>query len=293
MAINGNAQKYMANILIADSGSTKTDWCLIEGGQCELSVTTQGINPFHQKGEEIECIINDELLPRIEGRAVEDVHFYGSGCREELCPAVEGILRHVFPQAESVEVASDLLGAARALCHHEEGVACILGTGANSCLFDGERIVANTPPLGYILGDEGSGAVLGRTFINAVYKGLLPKELKASFESELQLTMNDVVHRVYCEPLANRFLASLSPFIHRNLCVDGVRELVVSNFQEFFRRNVASYGRRDLPVGFVGSMAVHYESELSEAATVEGFRVGRILDSPIRALSSFHICVDN
>jgi len=267
---------------------------LIESGQCELSVTTQGINPFHQREEEIERIINDELLPRIEeGRGVEEVHFYGSGCREELCPMMEGILRRVFPQAEIVEVASDLLGAARAVCRHKEGMACILGTGANSCLFDGERIVASTPPLGYILGDEGSGAVLGRKFVNAIYKGLLSKELKDIFESELRLTMNDVVHRVYCEPLANRFLASLSPFIHRNLCVEGVRELVVGNFQEFFSRNVAAYGRRDVPIGFVGGMAVHYESELSEAASAEGFRIGCVLDSPIRALSIFHVCVHN
>ena len=179
------------------------------------------------------------------------------------------------------------MGAAHALCGHQEGIACILGTGANSCLYDGERIVQNTPALGYILGDEGSGAVLGRKFINALYKGRLPQGLREVFEQEMNLTMSTVIQRVYKEPQANRFLASLSLFIGKHLDMPEVRQLVVENFREFLRNNVKPYGRPELPVSFVGSMAYHYESELREAVQLEGLVVGKILKRPVSSLIRF------
>ena len=179
------------------------------------------------------------------------------------------------------------MGAAHALCGHQEGIACILGTGANSCLYDGERIVQNTPALGYILGDEGSGAVLGRKFINALYKGRLPQGLREAFEQEMNLTMSTVIQRVYKEPQANRFLASLSLFIGKHLDVPEVRQLVVENFRDFLRNNVKPYGRPELPVSFVGSMAYHYESELREAVQLEGLVVGKILKRPGSSLVRF------
>ena len=194
------------------------------------------------------------------------------------------LLQEAFPQARQVEAHSDLLGAARALCGHNCGIASILGTGANSCLYDGRRIVANTPALGYILGDEGSGAVLGRRFLNALYKGVLSKEIRDSFEAETGLTMAAIIDRVYRQPLANRFLASLSEFIHRHLDDEAVREIVISNFDDFFLRNIVPYGRRDLPVSFVGSIAWHYQSELQASAIRQGFTLGTILKTPIEGL---------
>ena len=288
-------------ILIADSGSTKTDWLLVEkggdgdGARAMAPLHTQGINPFHQGADVIREILCSELLPQIEeegarthgATGVTTVRFYGSGVRPELEPVMAQLLREAFPQAVDVEAHNDLLGAARALCGHNYGIASILGTGANSCLYDGERIVENTPPLGYILGDEGSGAVLGRRFLNALYKGGLSKELRDAFVQQTGLTMADVIDRVYRQPLANRFLASLCPFIHEHLDDDAVRDLVVDSFRDFFRRNIVPYGRRDLPVSFVGSVAWYFQEQLAVAAHNEGFLQGNVLKSPLEGLANF------
>ena len=269
--------------LIADSGSTKTDWVLTDGGAIVGRYHTQGINPVHQTEADVLTILRHELLPQLPQQP-SSVHFYGSGVRPELETVVTELLKAAFPTAAVVEAHSDLLGAARAVCGRAEGIACILGTGANSCLYDGRAIVKNTPALGYILGDEGSGAVLGIKFLNALYKGFLPLSVAADFQTVMGLTVADVIARVYRQPMANRFLASLSPFVKRHLDVPEVEALVVENFRNFFRRNVAPYDRPDLPVSFVGSMAWHYADQLAEAATSEGLRVGKILKSPIDGL---------
>lgn len=278
-------------ILIADSGSTKTDWAFVN---CPLStVTSQGINPFHQSRAEILQILEELKKGDSQFSAlsyqIKDVFFYGSGVRPELEAVMEQILREAFPQAETVEAHSDMLGAARAVCGRNEGIASILGTGANSCLYDGSAIVQNTPALGYILGDEGSGAVLGRRFLNALYKGTLSKEILSSFEADTGLTMAAVIDRVYRQPLANRFLASLSEFIHRHLDDEVVRQIVISNFDDFFQKNIVPYDRRDLPVSFVGSIAWHYRSELQESAERQGFCLGTVLKSPIEGLLRYHL----
>lgn len=275
-------------ILIADSGSTKTDWCAAEHGRIVGRMATQGINPFHQDSDSISKVIYEELLPQTAGMAPTAVYFYGSGCRDDKVPMMAGMLGRAFPTATAVECHGDLLGAARAVCGSGEGVAAILGTGANSCLYDGSGIVMNTPPLGYILGDEGSGAVLGRRFVNALFKGLLPKEVADGFVAETGLTVANVIERVYRQPLANRFLASLSPSIMRRTGCPEVRSIVVDNFRDFFSRNVAAYSRRDLPVGFVGGIAFHYAPLLAEAAKAEGFSIGRIMKSPMEGLVGFH-----
>ena len=293
----------MDNILIADSGSTKTDWAF---GQ--TIIKTQGINPFHQDDEAILSILRDELLPQLtpllfppptggvrgglltsspvgEGSGVRlSIHFYGAGVRPELEDKMERLLRQVFPQAETIEAKSDMLGAARALCHDTEGLACILGTGANSCLYDGRQIVANISPLGYILGDEGSGAVLGRLFLNALYKKRLYAGAREEFEGHFGLTMADVIERVYRQPMANRWLASLSAYIHQHLDQSTVHNLVVKNFRDFIRHNIQPYQRPDLPINAVGSIAWYYQQQLAEAATAEGYAIGTILRSPIDGL---------
>ena len=280
--------------LIADSGSTKTDWVLIDGTTVVARYLTQGINPFHQSENDILTILRLELLPQLPSdrlQATDDalqIYFYGSGVRPELEPLMRRLLTEVFPHSEVVSAHGDLLGAARAVCGNSPGVAAILGTGANSGLYDGTRIVQNTPPLGYILGDEGSGAVLGERFLNALYKGFLPATLLEAFEQDQQMDMATVISRVYRQPMANRFLASLSPFISSHLDVPEVGQLVVDNFRSFFRRNVVQYQRPELPVGFVGSVAYYYQRQLQEAAAVEGFTVGSILKSPIEGLVQYH-----
>ena len=216
------------------------------------------------------------------------VYFYGSGVRPEMEPLMQSLLRETFPQASVIEANSDLLGAARALCGRNEGIASILGTGANSCLYDGKAIVDHMPALGYILGDEGSGAVLGKRFIHDLYGGILSEEIKQTFERETKLNLAEIIKRVYREPLANRFLASLSEFISAHLDDAGVRAVVVRNFEDFLRLHIKSYHRGDLPVSFVGSVAWHYQDELKEAAEHLNFHIGTILKTPMAGLIRYH-----
>lgn len=263
--------------LLADSGSTKTDWAL---GAHRWH--TQGINPIHLSDDAIAAILHHELLPQLASVPQPlAVRFYGSGVRPDQQQRMERLLRGAFPQARTIEAHSDLLGAARALCGHSEGLACILGTGANSCLYDGQRIVQNTPPLGYILGDEGSGAVMGRHFLNAVYKGRLYEGAREEFEQHFQLTLADVIDRVYRQPMANRWLASLAPYVHQHLGRPEASALVVDGFRRFISHNVAPYGRPDLPLAAVGSIAYFFRQQLEQAAAAEGYRLGTVLRSPL------------
>ena len=206
-------------ILIADSGSTKTDWICLTGDDesTQIEVQTVGLNPFHVSDNEIRGVLAHDVLPQLGDSKVEAVYFYGSGVRPEVEGRVEGLLRESFPDAKTVQAHSDLLGACRALCGDEAGIACILGTGANSCVYDGKKIVHNTPALGYILGDEGSGAVLGKHLLHDLYTGVLPHNLRLTFEKEMGLELSEIINKIYREPQANRFLASLSEFIHRHL----------------------------------------------------------------------------
>ncbi len=275
-------------ILIADSGSTKTNWCLAENGQAVRSIATQGINPFHQDFDTISDIVASELLPHMNGASPVAVFFYGSGCRASKTEDMKRLLAMAFPTATTVEAHGDLLAAARAVCGRSMGVAAILGTGANSCLYDGHAIVMNTPPMGYILGDEGSGAVLGRLFVNALFKGFLPKAVADGFLADTGLTLDSLIERVYREPLANRFLASLSPHILKRADFKEVHDIIVGNLRSFFRRNVAIYGHNDLPVGAVGSIAYHYAPFLTEAAAAEGYTIGKIMQSPMDGLVEYH-----
>lgn len=276
-------------ILVADSGSTKTDWRLI-GDNIELVILTQGISPIHQNPAEIENILRNELLKKIgfnnspaDNIPVDSIYFYGSGCRADLIPSLKEVFKKVFPKSD-VEVCSDLLAAARALLGNNEGIACILGTGANSCYYDGEKIIKNTPALGYILGDEGSGAVLGKNFINALFKGQLPQSLIA----DMNLDINEIINKVYRQPLANRYLASLAPLIKQHIETEGVRELIIQNFVDFFKKNIDPYQMPETPVNVVGSIAYFLQPEFKEAAGRTGHTVGTILRAPIDALVKYH-----
>lgn len=277
-------------ILIADSGSTKTDWCVADDRGMLWRHSTQGINPIVQGADVAERVLVSELIPEMTHASdITDIYFYGAGCRDEMIGVVERLLHKVFPAAATVCVHSDLLAAARALCGKDEGIACILGTGANSCLYDGGRITANTPALGYILGDEGSGAVLGKLFVNALFKGRLSENVRKAFEAETHLTMSDIINKVYRMPMPNRFLASLSLFISRHLDEPDLHRLVIDNFRSFLVRNIRPYNRPDLPVNAIGSMAYHYRECLEDAARAEGMRIGTVMKSPMDGLVAFHV----
>ena len=182
------------NILIADSGSTKTDWSLTDGqGNVVMTCKTQGINPIHMQDDEVLQILKSELiLPE----SPQEVYFYGSGVTEAMKPRMNSLLQQAFPGAK-VEAEGDMIGAARALFGNKPGIACILGTGANSCLYDGCRMVMNTPPLGYILGDEGSGAVLGKLFLNGIFKGTLSSAIQKKFLDWSGLDYPAIINKVY------------------------------------------------------------------------------------------------
>jgi N-acetylglucosamine kinase-like BadF-type ATPase len=296
-------------ILIADSGSTKTDWTLLLSSSEEntnkviATFKTQGITPIHQTAADIRQILGQELMSQLStfprahlvSMGVLDtslvqhasVCFYGSGCTPAHVPMMKQVLSEVL-SPKDVEVHSDLMAAARALCGHDAGIACILGTGANSCLYDGEQIVQNTPALGYILGDEGSGSVLGRLFLNAIFKNPKMANLRDKFLEETKQTQADIIKKVYNEPMANRYLASTSTFIIEHLDNPTLRQLVIDNFRQFFRSNIDPYNRKDLPVHFVGSMAFHYRSQLEEAAKLEGYTIGQTLQSPMEGLIKYH-----
>lgn len=275
--------------LIADGGATKTDWCLAQDGNILARIITLGINPFHSDDEAITKTLTEELIPKLPAEAKgADIFFYGAGCTPEKCITMQALLKRLFPDTKTVQVYSDLVGAARALCGHQPGIACILGTGSNSCFFDGTNVVQNTPPLGYILGDEGSGAVLGKTLVADVLKGLMPQDITEAFFKETGLTKENFLDNIYRKPLPSRFLASMAPFVGNHIDNPAIHELAVRNFRNFFRRNVASYKHPELKVNFIGGLAGAYSKQLAEAAELEGFQVGKIKQSPMEGLLDYH-----
>lgn len=284
--------------LIVDSGSTKTSWCfafLLDTSSADgaRTVTTEGLNPAVMSAEEVEEKIAKALNHCLQSLSisaadVENVFFYGAGCISGRAGVVSESIQSILVDAR-IYVADDLLGAARALCGHKAGIACILGTGSNSCLYDGENIVAHTPALGYVLGDEGSGAVLGRKFLNAVLKQTLPENIRKRFLQESGLDMAEVINRVYRSPAPNRFLASMSKYIHGYLDEKEVRDIVIDNFEDFIRNNILAYGDKFRTINVVGSIAYHYKEQLTEAASRNGFQIGKIIKDPIEGLIEYHM----
>ena len=276
-------------ILIADSGATKTDWCLGNNQTDARIFQTQGINPFHQTKEFFAQILSEELLPQVGApETVTEIHFYGAGCTPEKSILVKEALQVLFPDA-LIDVQSDLLGAARSLCGKEAGIACILGTGSNSCEYNGEKITSNVSPLGYILGDEGSGAVLGKRLAGDCLKHQLPENICNMFLEYTGLTPAQIIDKVYRQPQANRFLASLTPFLsaHRNL--PEIHELLISCFTDFFKRNVMQYAYEGAKVHFTGSIAWYFQEEVKEATETLGIETGKFIQSPIHGLIEYHL----
>lgn len=268
---------------IADSGSTKCEWIFGDGDRI-LRLRTAGINAVQQSPDAIRAVLAE--LPPLDG--VEELRFYGAGCGDSF-PEASAVLRRElaarFGPGTAIGLGSDLLGAARALFGRGEGIACILGTGSNSCHCRGGEIVAHVPPLGYVLGDEGSGAVLGRNLVNGIFKGTIP--LREEFLRTFALTYAGLIRRVYREPAANRFLASFAPFIRAHLDCVPVREMVVRSFGEFAACNLSGYPA-GLPVAFVGGVAAHFEEPLREAMAAAGREVVRIVCSPAEEIWKYH-----
>lgn len=277
-------------ILIADCGSTKIDWCVVNDGKVVEQIFTSGINALLMTEEQIRETLAAELAEKVKGYAIESVYYYGAGCLfDDICANVRRAIAHNVPTAKTIEVHSDLLAAARALCGQNEGIACILGTGSNSCYYNGKEIVDNVSPLGYILGDEGSGAVLGKLLVGDVLKNQLPKELCEKFLAEYDLDRQKIIEGVYKKPAANRFLASLSPFLIKNIEEPAIHRLVLNAFKSFFVRNIENYSNyKSMPVSLVGSVAFYYKDVLAEAAKALDIIIGTIIKSPMEGLVKYH-----
>jgi len=280
----------MANcILIADSGSTKTDWILTTAENSILEVETMGINPVRDSRDAIFDNIKNQLFPQLPPKhQICQIHFYGAGCIDPYKKNVEEILADVFGSTTKITVESDLLGAARALCGNQAGIACILGTGSNSCLYDGKKIVSNTSPLGYILGDEGSGAFLGKTLVGNILKKIFSQKIQDRFFEKYNLTPSIIINKVYRESMPNRFLASLVPFLAEHREEPEIHDMLVWAFRQFFARNVKAYGHPEMEINCVGSIAFHFENEIKDAAAKEGLKMGKILQKPARDIADFH-----
>lgn len=277
-------------ILLADSGSTKTDWGLVENGKLVKRLRTSGMNPFQMSEEAITEEIKTHLVPELPVTVLDEVHFYGAGCTKEKQPIVERALRANLTINGECEVASDMLGAARGICGHKPGIACILGTGSNSCSYDGKNLVKNVSPLGFILGDEGSGAVLGKLLVGDVLKNQMPEAITKRFFEKYKLTSAEIIDRVYRQPKPNTFLASFVPFLEENIDEPKIYNLVKESFRSFLRRNVMQYdGWQTLPIGFNGSIAKIYKKPLLEALEEEGMHLGRIIQAPMEAMVEYHV----
>lgn len=282
-------------ILIVDSGSTKTDWCFVYDKYTTHIIQTKGINPVVQSQEDIKQTIEDEFVNKSRHKEIDlhDVHhiyYYGAGCVTDKKYIIEQLLKKVFHNNTTISVESDIMAACHALCGKEEGLVCILGTGSNSCLYDGQKMTLQTSPLGFILGDEGSGAALGKLIVNAVFKGLLPKQLCNSFTEETQLQLSDIINNVYRQPAPNRFLASLSQFAARHIDDDNIEQLVIMNFDQFIKNNLrqyVSYGAKPV-INAIGSIAYYYSQQLQKAAESNGYTVGKILKSPMSGLIEYY-----
>ena len=275
--------------LIADSGSTKTDWCVVDGGEMVCRLGGQGINPYQQGEDVIADIVMEEPASQLDdAKRITEIEFYGAGCRGEKIAVVEGVLRRTFVNAGRVEVCSDMLGAARALFGSEEGIACILGTGANSCLYDGDRITANVPPLGYILGDEGSGAAMGRRFLSDYLKNLAPKELSDAFYEKFKATPDEIMDSIYNHPFPNRSLSTFSYFLKDHLDNKYAFNLVYEELMRFFQRNIIQYDYKSYPVYFMGNLAYTYADILDLVAKDFGLNIEKTEKSPMMGLIEYH-----
>lgn len=274
-------------ILIADSGSTKTHWVLMnKTGEIKQEKVTSGINPFLLTEKEIREQLDREMNDF--DKAVSKIYFYGAGCIGEKQKLMQNLLSDFF-QIETIEVYSDLFAVAHSLCQKEEGIACILGTGSNSCYYDGKQVVQQTPSLGFILGDEGSGSYLGKRLISDWLKGQLSEKLSEAFQEKHQLTQSQVLEQVYRQPFPNRFLAGFTVFLRENIHYPEVESLIAESFRQFIRRNLLQYPKvKELPIHFTGSIAWIFQDILKDVLIEEELQLGKILRQPMEGLIEHH-----
>ncbi|MDR0713261.1 MAG: ATPase [Bacteroidales bacterium] len=274
-------------ILIADSGSTKITWSLVHRDGSVETCRTSGINPFLISKEGIVRLVKSEFT--LSGKGLSVIWFYGTGALPEKIPMLKEAFSLCF-DARRIEVNSDLLAAARSLCGNSPGMACILGTGSNSCFYDGKMIVKNVAPLGYLLGDEGGGAYIGRKLLSDVFKNQYSEPLRNAFLSEHPVTIAEVLENVYRKPFPNRYMAQFTGFVAKHLDFPEMEELVRTCFADFFRRNLMQYlETSSYPIHFTGSIAFYFRQQLEQTAAAFGWTPGKICRDPMQGLIDYHL----
>lgn len=277
-------------LLIADSGSTKTDWRLVSSDSTVTACQTDGINPYYQTVDQIRGMLSAQLAPQLPADLVRRVFFYGAGCSG---PSVNGIvvdaLQTVFPHVESPMVDSDMLGAARAAAGHSSGIVCILGTGANACCYDGTQITRGIQSLGFWLGDEGSGGYLGKTLVRSVFQKTLPADLIDRFQQRYSLDRPTLLDNAYKKPNPNRYFASFTPFLSDHIDHPAIQKLVTDAFQLFLQTYIMPFPESATwPVHVVGSIAYYFNEQLRAAVEQAGLTMGCVLKAPIERLVQYH-----
>jgi len=278
----------MSVILIADSGATKAEWCLLNNGK-KKTVFTPGLSPYFLTTDAIADLVQQQLVPKIKNVAIDAVFFYGTGCANpENAKSVKKALLRVFPDSR-VTVNTDLMAAARAVCGREKGIACILGTGSNSCYFNGKSIVKNSPGIGYVLGDEGSGAYLGKKVVQYYMYGTFDDDLRARFDAKFVTTPTEILDNVYKKPLPNRYLATFTMFLAENRGHYMIENIIEDGLNDFFFQHLNKYNEVwKYPVNFVGSVADGFKDVIQNLCASYEFELGKILKNPMQGLSKYH-----
>jgi len=278
----------MAIILIADSGSTKAEWCLLDGKK-RKTIYTQGMSPYFLDTEQIQQILAIELKSKLKNVEPDEVYYYGTGCANpENVKSVKQALKKIFTKA-TISVDHDLMGAAKALCGSEKGVACILGTGSNSCYYNGKKIIKNSPGLGYILGDEGSGAYLGKKVVQYYLYNTFDPDLMDRFNAKYNTTNVEILDAVYKHPLPNRFLAGFVPFLIENRGHFMIENIIEDGFNDFFFNHIYKYRESwIMPIHFIGSVAFGFKDVLKDMCNAYELELGRVLKNPMDGLVKYH-----
>jgi glucosamine kinase len=275
-------------ILIADSGSTKCEWCLISGKK-QQTVFTQGISPYFLNGSQIEGILSDELIPSLPKSKITEVHFYGTGLNNpNNLRLLKKVIKQVFPSA-AIEAYQDIMATARASCGHSKGVACILGTGSNCCYFDGKRIMKISPGLGYVLGDEGSGAYLGKKVVQYYLYNTFDEELRYKFDAKFVTDRVEILENTYKKPLPNRYLAAFTAFLAENRGHYMVENIIEDGLNDFFFQHLCKFNESwKNPIHFVGGVAYGFKDVLQELCKSYEFELGNVLKNPMEGLVKYH-----
>ena len=278
----------MSSVLIADSGSTKTQWCLLTGNKKKM-ISTQGISPYFLNDETLGKILSDELLPQTGKIEIDEIFYYGTGCSNLFnISLVKRGLKKIYPGA-AIKVDHDLLGAAKALCGDEKGIACILGTGSNSCYYNGKKIVKNSPGLGFILGDEGSGTYLGKKVLQYYLYNTFDAELMDKFKNKYPQTNSEILDNVYKTALPNRYLAGFVTFLIENRGHFMIENIIEDSINDFFFNHVYKYRESwTMPINFVGSVAYGFKDVLAEMCKDYELKLGKVIKSPMDGLIKYH-----